>query len=392
MKKVLILMLCLVMIATTFCGCKKENNTKRERDRRKTTEKNSDEDDDSSSSKTQSSKEKDIVEKIVKRDTPPVLLKETYYYSDGSDKKICTEHSTTIYKYNKDGLFIRSNQYFLAGVNPESLERIENDDWSQKYVEYDNSGNLVAKYRDNGDKIRCDTFYIYDNEGRLIKEYYNLDETATLSNIIANNVNIFYYDEKGNNIKEEHCNIKKDGSESCYQYVEYEYDEKGNMISRTVQGDGRPTTTLYTYDENNRLICEKSAKDGSILEEYDGYGHRTFFRKENYYCAHQFDEEGRLIKCTYTTPSEGHFTFITDEYNEWGQVIKSTSSEFYKWKVNSIADIKKPENNEVRTYIYGYPEDFDLSELVSEDNYKVEASDMILDEAEYNRQLETLSE
>ncbi|MCR4992696.1 MAG: S8 family serine peptidase [Lachnospiraceae bacterium] len=327
-----------------------------------------------------------------KGDTPPVLLKETYYYSDGSDKKICTELSTTIYKYNKDGLFIRSNQYFPAGVNPESLERIENDDWSQKYVEYDNSGNLVAKYRDNGDKIRCDTFYIYDNEGRLIKEYYNLDETATLSNIIANNVNIFYYDEKGNNIKEEHCNIKKDGSESCYQYVEYEYDEKGNMISRTVQGDGWPSTTLYTYDENNRLICEKSAKDGSILEEYDGYGHRTYFRKENYYCAHQFDEEGRLIKCTYTTPSEGHFTFITDEYNEWGQVIKSTSSEFYKWKVNSIADIKKPENNEVRTYIYGYPEDFDLSDLVSEDNYKVEASDMILDEAEYNRQLETLSE
>ena len=98
--------------------------------------------------------EKEIKEEKVERDTPPVLLKETYYFSDGSNKKICIEHSTTIYKYNKDGLFIRSNQYFTSGISTESLEKIENDDWSQKYVEYDESGKLIATLRDDGENTR----------------------------------------------------------------------------------------------------------------------------------------------------------------------------------------------------------------------------------------------
>ena len=164
------------------------------------------------------------------------------------------------------------------------------------------------------------------------------------------------------------------------------------MISRTADSGlgAYPSKTTYTYDENNRMMSVTLEKDSKVIERYDGYGHRTFFQDVNYYCAHEFDESGRLVKCTYTTPADGHFTYITDEYNEWGQVIKSTKYDFFKWKVNSIADLKSPGGCEVRTYIYGYPDEFDLSKLVSEENFKIEASDMIIDEAEYNRQLETL--
>ena len=392
MKKRLIFLLCFVLIITTLNGCDKEDNsTRRERDKRRTTEKSSEEESSSTSEQNTISDDSEIKEEKVERDTPPVLLKETYYFSDGSNKKICIEHSTTIYKYNKDGLFIRSNQYFTSGISTESLEKIENDDWSQKYVEYDESGKLIATLRDDGANTRYANIYVYDSNGNLIKEYYNLDKSATLSNIIADNVTNYTYDEKGNQIKTEYCRIKSDGSESCYQSVEYEYDERGNQISKVITNDPVLSTTLYKYDDNNRMISVESKEKGTIYEKLDGYGHRTYFNDENYYCAHEFDKDGRLIKCTYTAPAENHYTYITEEYNEWGQVIKSTKSTFYKWKVNSIADIQKPEENEVVTYIYGYPEDFDLSKLVSEDNFKVEASDMIIDEAEYNRQLETLN-
>lgn len=391
MKKSLIILLCSVLSYSVLCGCEQTNNANTENEKSETADKNIEDDNMSGPVAPMSSDDTETDEKKVERNTPPVLFKETYYYADGSNKKKCTEQTTTIYKYDQSGLFIRSNQYNPAGMNPESLDKILNDDWSQKNVEYDESGNLIAEIRDDG---RYSSIFSYDNDGKLIKEYYNLDDDATLTDFTADTVTNYYYDDKGNLIKEDHCRVQEDGTESSYSYAEYEYDAAGNMISRTADSglSAYPSKTTYTYDENNRMMSEISEKDGKILEMYDGYGHRTFYNDENYYCAHEFDEDGRLVKCTYTAPADGHFTYITDEYNEWGQVIKSTKFDFYKWEVNSIADLKTPGGCEVRTYIYGYPDEFDLSKLVSEDNFKIEASDMIIDEAEYNRQLETLDE
>lgn len=399
-KGFITLLLIAVVLCLVACKDSESNSTRRSRNNSdKNSENNSknesEQEDEISSSKSASNGSLFDTPK-VKRDEPPVLLKETYYNTEGSGgKPSLLEQWTTIYKYNSDGLFIRSNRYDMYGTKTESLEKVLKDDWSQKYVEYDKSGNLVATLRDDGENTRYDEIYIYDNEGRMIKRYYNLDRSATLSNIIADTVTNYIYDEKGNNIRIDRCRIGSDGSENIYETNEIEYDEKGNKISDTITSKPMQPKSVYIYDENNRLLCLQAGNKVApieTVEEYDGYGHRTYFHGGNYYCAHEYNEDGQLIKCTYTGPSQGQYTYYTEEYNEWGQIIKKTEHDFYKWKVNSVNDLKNfdLDNVKVFTYMYGYPEDFDMEDLISDDNFSVTPSTMILDEAEFNRQLETI--
>lgn len=175
------------------------------------------------------------------------LIQEISYHSSYSSVKFIT---FTVYDYDENNRLIHKH-----------VEDDYNNVYEHITYTYDESGNIISSVLN--DSLMTITNYEYDEYGRVIREsdcidtyHYHYDEYDNISCIINTTTNdvIHYSNEYENN------RLVRAISEE--DITEYEYNEKGYLINKTVKSmasDGDILYTIifrYTYDENSRIATE----------------------------------------------------------------------------------------------------------------------------------------
>ncbi len=155
--------------------------------------------------------------------------------------------SRTIYIYDTDGRLIREEFYY----NNRLRHYIE--------YEYDENGVMISDTEytnlDNSEIHEIKTEYIYDDKGRLFAEYgYQNDHQSGKIE--------YEYDEQDRLIKDTFYG-------RINSYRSYSYDENGNLSEKTNDGEFGVTVTYYTYDENNCLIKAEDYHDDEWIYTYE---------------------------------------------------------------------------------------------------------------------------
>ena len=97
------------------------------------------------------------------------------------------------------------------------------------------------------------------------------------------------------------------------------YDEKGNVTSVTVSGDGTLTTTM-TYDDMNNLTSVTDPKGNKTTYSYDGKGNLTgISAPEGVTASRTVDSKGLAVEI-----SNAMDVITKYEYNEFGNLTKTT--------------------------------------------------------------------
>ena len=161
------------------------------------------------------------------------------------------------------------------------------------------------------------------------KPYYNNEYTFNYKNIAGQWVPLNHY------------TITKhpDDSQYKYQASEYEYDEKGNLIS-VVNGGvelycgnhvaDKEIRTDYTYDRWGNVTCEtfhgNDETTGYKYYEYDPTGRflvNTYTVPESTTTTYTYDVFGNLLTETDET-NVGNPLVTTHEYDDWGRRTSTT--------------------------------------------------------------------
>ena len=256
---------------------------------------------------------------------------------------------------------------YTDGKNTRSEEHEYNKDGSLSVTTiYELNGKKVNRYfklytynnRDNSKTIET----IYDGKTTIEEEYkYDSSGNETYYKLIASETNTYqwwyyYYDDAGNRIKSESYDIYDSSTPLYIQHMEY--DEHNQLIRSYYVEDGkvtRETVYEYSYDESGNLIEERTGNSVTVMT-YDEEG--RVLSKVSYYkdeknneTYYEYDEQGYVIaetrieryseEMTYTfavTYNEDHTEAtieqfkngepngITEEtYNAAGQVLRSTA-------------------------------------------------------------------
>jgi RHS repeat-associated protein len=201
--------------------------------------------------------------------------------------------------------------------------------YSRVKVRYDDQWNITSIISPNGvanpdQAAKYTTTYEYDETNRLKKIIYPYDETLKCNpykyydyNDVANSVTVT--DENGHDTK-----IQKDEVDRVIRqdlglrseegtYATFTYDALGNKTSET---DGRDNTTLFVYDDLNRLI-KKTLPAVDVLNNPDD-GKPTV--KSPQY-SYEYDNEGNLVKEISPLGSS-----VIHEYDEMNREIRTITS------------------------------------------------------------------
>jgi len=174
-----------------------------------------------------------------------------------------------------------------------------------------------------------------------------------------------WYDEHGNDTAE------YNGGE-LYRRTKYEYNSKGQVVSRTrFSAEGNETeTAIYTYKPDDSYTISNTDKNFGMtdLTYCDKAGKTTkTVSPDKSEKVYTYDAKGRLLKVKSKAGDNGGV--VIDQqytYNANGQLIKVVSKGDYKWsqiysygpkgllkksKINSVTDgVADPEVN----YVYEY--------------------------------------
>lgn len=188
----------------------------------------------------------------------------------------------TIVEYGDGSKTIKTHQ---KEGNRETISFVDDDDEfeGKEIIEYDDKGNILEKTIINEDNI-IEEKMVYEREGdRIIKrtEYgengefvavyeYTYDHNDNLLERIGYNAKdeiieslYFTYDEDNNLVEQQLGD---------FYIVRLEYDEKGNVITEercNLQG-GLEHTTTYEYDEEGNILKENAVLYNTIYE-YEFY-------------------------------------------------------------------------------------------------------------------------
>lgn len=209
-----------------------------------------------------------------------------------------------------------------------------------------NDNNLLVQYiethKDNNNQRITD--YVYDENGRLIKE-----------KVSNGTVREYTYDENGNLIKE--IETDSDGDIFTYEYI---YDETGALIKKLrMYPSGSVYFYEYCYDENKNLIEEIKGQNDSITERieyiYDEKGNVI----EKYHNANKsvtkeyvYDENGRVIKETEILSAHGLNYYKEYTYDERGNLIRKTMTNA-NGESNAYENTYDENNNLIKRVLYG---------------------------------------
>jgi len=229
-----------------------------------------------------------LEEYLKKDDDPEFLSREVYYDLNGN---VLTDIS-----YDSNGTVYSTYEYLYDKTDGHLIKKtyITSFAESDYFCYYDENGRLmkIIEYRDD-DSAGDRTEYAYDDQNRLMSETVFNDDYGE----DAFSVTAYTYDDKNHVIREDHSSL------NAYPwYVEYAYDENGNVISISYwEAEGTYLSSSYTqkWDDQNRLI-EKTA----FLDDEAG--------GSNSIDIYEYDENGNLTKVI----SEISYTWIDGEPKE----------------------------------------------------------------------------
>jgi RHS repeat-associated protein len=288
--------------------------------------------------------------RLIAKDLPGTEFDETHTYTaNGLRQTVTDDRGTTTYQYDERNRLI---------------SRIDPDGTTIAYT-YDAAGNRTSVQIPSGtteygfdaqnrlqtvtDPEGGVTTYTYNPVGNLertefpngtveIREYDELNrlvyiETSGPEGVIAS----FRYtlDDTGNRTAvEEHDGRRVDyeyddlyrltaeiitdpGSVGPSRIIEYVYDAVGNRLSRTDTGEG---TTLYTYDDNDRLLTATTDGDATTYT-YDNNGNTTSKTTDGTTITYTWNADNRLIGAD--TDGDGAID-VVNQYNENGIRVSQT--------------------------------------------------------------------
>ena len=243
-------------------------------------------------------------------------IKETFYYNGPYE---AYENYYT-FEYDSDGRMLKGAKVF-----------------DEDYYSY---GSVTYVYDSEGRVIKeNDTTYEYDSAGRPIKETADFYGSLTVGEYNDNGdvVKRNYYDDAGN----------------VMFWEAYEYDPKGNMILKEFFA---PQTL---YDAQSHYIKEYDAAGAvirmTVFDEDGGYTIRDSF--DNYESS--YDSNGVLISTTeYSGVEEGDFNYLTSEtityYDRSGNV---SSREVWEYRDATDSYKRSTHYNTDGSYVvYDYAE------------------------------------
>ncbi|MDR1018538.1 MAG: DNRLRE domain-containing protein [Lachnospiraceae bacterium] len=208
----------------------------------------------------------------------------------------------------------------------------ENKQVSTESTEFSTENGKVLKETDG--KGRVITFEYLDNKSFLLsktrskKGYETLNNNTVVFNEIENVVESeITYDENENITTEE----LSDGTST-----NYEYDEDGDLISKTsLNGDEILEDLHFTYDDNHNLKSENDKVNKSLQENtYDNNGNTILevTKDKNNAAAPvieevntKFDEKNNPIKQVVESESSGIKDIVECTYDSMGRVLTETN-------------------------------------------------------------------
>lgn len=220
------------------------------------------------------------------------------------------------YEYHNDGKVknIRDYHDFLN----------QSEQYTNKYYEYDNFDRVISMcYSNSADQNTNEYYeYTYDNNSNILSEriYSNYEENEEGK---IDESRIYKYDNWNRLLKSEITNrisLKTTTSE-------YNYDNVGNRISKTVGN----ISIKYTYNGVNQLISSTETTDGAITSKinyvYDANGNQIKEKDtiKNKVIENSYDTDSHLIKTQIFERDELKLTQI-NEYNGDGQRIRKTEN------------------------------------------------------------------
>jgi YD repeat-containing protein len=172
-------------------------------------------------------------------------------------------------------------QYDPAGrlkqqlINHVDAKQGINTTLNQRNYSYDTLGQLTQI----GDTRRGQISYAYDPVGRLLqassglgKELFAFDPAGNISQTQTSNPNLQHNtidDEPGIHQNTTKANIVLDNLLKQYVGTHYEYDERGNMVKRTHNGQ----VTTFKWNHFNRMV-QSTSDDVQTHYAYDALGRR----------------------------------------------------------------------------------------------------------------------
>ena len=173
----------------------------------------------------------------------------------------------------------------------------------------------------------------------------------------------YEYDEYGRWIITESLNVKSGGTDVYFN----QYDANGLLIQTgTINADGTTYgVTNYEYDEKGRPILQKES-GGTVSLEYNEQDQIVKRVRatwgQNDTTLYTYDEQGRLIEQIFQSDGTSIWDKYTWEYNEHGDVIKRTIQ-------TTFGFLDPPDNTDtvVDFYVKEYDANGNLTKVVYED-------------------------
>lgn len=230
-----------------------------------------------------------------------VLLKETTYGMDGN------ELNRREYKYDENGNLVVQTDY-KAGEKELCQTNIYNEQnllirSETVFEQYPEAGSSATyEYNDQG---RLSKRRIFDYRGRLkdeiVYEYDELGRTVKVQD--KSSIITYTYGENNSYII-----LEEDIKGAWSQRSEHIYDANGNETNlRSYDGEEISTERIYEYDEKNRHVKMTVYSYGEEIS------YSIWEYPDDYHAVWSAYREGEMVGTG------------TDEYNEFGELIKEIS-------------------------------------------------------------------
>ena len=221
-----------------------------------------------------------------------------------------TETSTNQTKNDADDVYL-----LVSETNHDSLNLTTN-------YTYNNDGKCVRKlitYPDG--TVRWDTFYEYNDNGLLAytKSVFTNGSAEDMS---------YSYNDDNLLIEDVYTN------EKVRIVTTYEYDDNGNMLSKTEDYDSYSrgdsvTMTVYEYDESERIISEVEKKlidedwENDIIYTYE-YDDSTYTKtSDEYVLVYTLDDKLISKTCLLDKSTYSGEYMVKNEYDDNANLVKT---------------------------------------------------------------------
>ncbi len=277
----------------------------------------------------------------------------SYTYDNNSNQLTVTDATgTTARTYDEAGRVISKTVPVIGTISFEYDITIDVETGERKEISTDSKGNVTQKVYDKAGRLKkvitgtdITTYSYYDN-GSLksttypdgSKEEYTYDndnQLITLKNTKSDNTVLdmytYYYDNAGNQTGKHEIISGIEKGTTLYTYDElnrletvtepggivtsYTYDGSGNRLTETVSHAGVSQISIYSYDDQNRLTGITVKADNIIIEERiyqnDNNGNQLSVLVKEY-------ENGTLVQ---------EYTEAVNTYNTRNQLVFTTTSD-----------------------------------------------------------------